>query len=113
MTLSRLTSLSLVLIVALTSGAMAVARGQTHAAGVIVICSGAGIQTVAVDAEGNPVGAGHICPDCALGAFDHADAPALGAVALGDLARITFPISDNCGSDGPQPAASARGPPIS
>ena len=60
----RLMSWLLCLVLALTSGTMAVARGQMAAAGSIVICSGYGIVTVLVDERGAPLGTVHPCPDC-------------------------------------------------
>lgn len=65
-------AVSLALVIALTSGVMAVARGQTNAAGSIVLCTGTGPIAVQVDADGQPVGPAHVCPDCALGLFDAA-----------------------------------------
>lgn len=62
-----LIALSLALILAVTSVTMSVARGQTRVAGEIVICTGLGITTLAVDATGRPVGVAHICPDMVLG----------------------------------------------
>ena len=73
--------LCLALMLALTSGAMAVARGQTMAAGTIVLCTGTGPLAVSVDADGQPVGPAHICPDCALSLLD-APAPAPADMAL-------------------------------
>jgi hypothetical protein len=57
----------LALILAVTSLTMAVARGQTRVAGEIVICTGYGMSTVKVDANGEPADPIHICPDMALG----------------------------------------------
>ncbi|WP_298356411.1 hypothetical protein [uncultured Litoreibacter sp.] len=49
----------------LTSGGMAVARtapdGQT-----MVICTGMGVETVTLDANGEPIDAPPICPDCVI-----------------------------------------------
>ncbi|WP_116598069.1 hypothetical protein [Primorskyibacter marinus] len=56
----------LALVLTLTAQSMALARGQTMVAGQMVLCTGAGVVTVQVDAEGNPVSPSHICPDCAL-----------------------------------------------
>lgn len=89
-------ALSLALIIALTSGAMAVARGQTTAAGSIVLCTGTGPLTVQVDADGQPIGPVHICPDCALGLFDAASStaptfltPALASARIPTLSPAT------------------------
>lgn len=69
----------LTIIMALVLGAssvtMAVARGQTRVAGEVVICSGYGLTTITVDADGNPSGTVHICPDMALAMFAAQDAP--------------------------------------
>ena len=65
----------------LTSGAMAVARGQTQdSVGNIILCTGHGVVWVAIDSNGDPVGPIHICPDCALQAFD---VPAFASLELG------------------------------
>lgn len=50
-----------------TSGAMATARGMARdASGKMVLCMGTGPVTVLMDADGQPLGAAHFCPDCAL-----------------------------------------------
>ncbi len=67
--LSTYARLALALVVLLTSQQMAIARGSPAAAGTMVICGGQGIVTITVDAEGNPTGAVHICPDCAMSFF--------------------------------------------
>jgi hypothetical protein len=56
-------ALCLALLLAVTSVSLAVARGQAPPAGEIVICTGLGLQSVAVDAQGRPVSRPHICPD--------------------------------------------------
>ena len=71
--LRSIITLGLCLFVALTSVTLAVARGAPPPAGVVVICTGDGLQRVAVDTQGNPAGPPHACPDCLL-AF-HATAP--------------------------------------
>lgn len=53
-----------------TSGAMASARGMAvDASGEIILCTGTGLISVQVDAEGQPIGPMHYCPECALGAL--------------------------------------------
>lgn len=52
---------------------MAVARVTPGAAGHVLLCIGAEIVLVPVDAEGQPVDGPHICPDCIL---SFADLPA-------------------------------------
>lgn len=59
-----LTSALLALTLVLTSHAMATARGAAVATGQMVICTGEGTITVFTDADGAPVAAPHICPDC-------------------------------------------------
>ena len=49
-----------------TSHSMAVARGMPGPDGQMVICTGQGPVMISVDANGNPVGPPHICPDAAL-----------------------------------------------
>lgn len=59
-------SFLMVLILGLTSQAMAVTRGAAAATGQVVICNGSGTMVLYLDAEGQPTAAPHICPDCAL-----------------------------------------------
>lgn len=59
-------ALALALLLVLTAQSMAVARGMPGAAGSVVLCTGSGPVTVLTDAEGQPLGPAHICPDCAL-----------------------------------------------
>jgi len=60
----------LALTIVLTSSAMVVARSQTDSVGSIVICTGKGPMSVAVDADGQPIGPAHICPDCLQSTLD-------------------------------------------
>lgn len=60
-------ALVLSLMLGLTSVTMAVARAQAPAVSQITICSGYGVVTLSVDAEGNPTGGVHHCPLCVLG----------------------------------------------
>ncbi len=67
--MSALRSLSLIaLVLALTvaSVTMAVARHQARAVDEVVLCTGYGMVTVAIDAEGRPTDAMAPCPDCIL-----------------------------------------------
>lgn len=62
--------LLLILALAAGSASMAVARGNAAAAAggsTIVICSGYGVMTITLDAEGNPTGPILPCPDCLSG----------------------------------------------
>jgi hypothetical protein len=65
-----------------TAPVLALARSAPGAAGVTTICTGTGTFSVVVDGEGQPMGAAHVCPDCALSA--------LGAVIPGALGLPRF-----------------------
>jgi len=105
-------ALALALMLGLTSLSLAMARGQAPAAGTIEICSGMGLQVIAVDAEGNPVGAPHVCPD-AIAAFVSVDAPEprLPLRRLADGERLTVP-QDVSLAEAERLRATARGPPV-
>ena len=114
MTLLRpLAALWLSLVLALTGGTMAAARGQAMAAGSIVICTGTGPVHVAVDRDGRPIGPVHICPDCALSLFDTA-AAGPGPAPVPDRATL---VADHVEPSAPVHAARlrtarARAPPV-
>ncbi|WP_306153752.1 hypothetical protein [Roseovarius sp. MMSF_3281] len=63
-------ALCLALLLTLTSQTMAIARGAPPPVGQAILCTGTGPVTVLVDAEGQPTGQVHICPDCALHVLD-------------------------------------------
>ncbi|NDR57381.1 hypothetical protein [Aliiruegeria sabulilitoris] len=63
---ARFCSLMLVLALGLSTVGFGVARGQAPAVGQMVICTGMGIVTLSVDAEGSPVETHTLCPDAAL-----------------------------------------------
>lgn len=67
--------MSLCLLLALTGQSLAVARGAAQPVGEIVLCTGTGPVSVAVDAEGQPVATPHLCPDCLPGFAAVLDAP--------------------------------------
>jgi hypothetical protein len=107
-----LQALLLAFVLVLTAQTMAVARGQAVAAGEMVICSAAGLVTVQVDAEGNPVGPPHLCPDCVV-SLSAWDVPAA-VVVPGDrvLSEMVFPWEAAAACPGRAPGLpSARGPP--
>jgi hypothetical protein len=64
MTRHSLTALGLCLVLALTSLTLAGARGTAQSVDQIVLCTGAGPVSVPVDANGQPTGPSHLCPDC-------------------------------------------------
>ncbi|EPX85419.1 hypothetical protein Salmuc_02800 [Salipiger mucosus DSM 16094] len=102
----------LALVLALTGYEAAVARAAPAPAGQMVICTGQGLAVIAVDAEGNPVGPAHICPDAASGFF----------AALAESPVITprvfawQPVAARSGqrhrAGRVPPAGTARGPPL-
>ncbi|WP_294613393.1 hypothetical protein [uncultured Roseovarius sp.] len=105
-------TLGLCLLMALTSQTMAVARGAASPVGTMVLCTGTGPVTVMVDANGQPTGTAHICPDCALGLF-HALAPApLGVPHLTEASALEpFETTSEIGHVA-RAAFRARAPPL-
>lgn len=105
-------SLSLLLLV--TAIAFGAARGQTRVAGQVVLCIGGAAVTIEVDEDGQPVGAVHVCPDCALSSL-----AAVVPLAVESLAPVSFTsLAPRLGPQdrrGPvwRPRGSARGPPTS
>lgn len=79
--MSRLATLLLALIIALSSVTMAAARHQPRAVGMTALCTGSGFVMLALDAKGNPAGPMLPCPDCtpALGALVDQPAAVSGA----------------------------------
>lgn len=66
--LHPVSSLILAVVLGLTSVTMAVARAQMLGSTETVICSGNGVASVTLDADGNPTGPVPDCPDCLSGA---------------------------------------------
>lgn len=103
---------ALALIVALTSAQMVVARAQAAAVDRIVICSGYGVITVDLDADGNPVGPVHLCPECmaahGLAILGTPDAVARPVTAAQRVSRPPLTLAHP--KTGPQ-TLRARGPP--
>ncbi len=106
-------SFSLALLIAVTSQQMAMARGMARdASGQVILCTGQGVVTVTLDAQGEPMGPVHICPDCALTLMDFADAPiAVGSAAIHiqtlahtPVAALQIPVVPT--------RTQARGPPL-
>lgn len=100
-----------VLCLVLTSQTMAMARGAQGPAGQVVLCTGTGPVTVLIDAEGQPTGPVHICPDCALGLFD---APSLDQDEIAQPltpGKITVLPDDLSPDSLNQAVVRARGPP--
>ncbi len=64
--LRALSSCLLVLTLVVSSVTMATARHQPRAVGEMVLCTGRGMVTVDVDAQGRPTGPILPCPDCVI-----------------------------------------------
>jgi len=91
---------------------MAVSRGHAAAAGEIVLCTGAGIETVQVDADGNPTQGGHYCPDCVLVAWTADDAH-FALVLQRTASKCDAAVVANSQTTQPGPLGfGARGPPV-
>ena len=112
MTRLRLLPLLLVLSLGLSTVGFGMARGQAPGAGQMVICTGAGIITVTVDAEGNPVESHTLCPDAALVFLAAAalEPPALLPRDL-SLLRLDWPQDAQAPRVHPPLTRGARGPP--
>lgn len=108
-----LTAATLVVLVALTSAATAMSQLRGAAVGEMVICTGHGMRTVLIDADGQPVDAKVECPECLI---SQADLPAMAASFEGfaDLvatAEVTAaPIASQIVARAAAPPA--RGPPV-
>lgn len=63
---TRLLPVLLSVLIGLTSLTLGHARGQARMGETVVLCTGSGAVVVTLDAEGNPTGPAHICPDMAL-----------------------------------------------
>ncbi|MGC9370764.1 MAG: hypothetical protein ACP5DX_14590 [Paracoccaceae bacterium] len=104
-------AIALALMLAVTSLTLAVARGQAPAVGVIELCSGAGLAAVPVDAQGNPTGPAHVCPD-GVAAFINVDfaVPVMPLKPLANGERLAMaraaPVAEAAAV-----AEQARGPP--
>jgi len=105
-------ALALAFVLTLTAQGMALSRTAPDPTGRMVLCTGTGPVTVLIDSQGQPTGAMHICPDCALSLFQ---------IASGDTADLLRPTSWKPAqsidfivekSDLTRLPARARGPPV-
>ncbi len=101
-----------VLAIALTAGVAGAARGQAAVAGEIVICAGQGAATVYLDANGNPTGPPHWCPDCVLSLFAAVASPAAVPAPSDTCLGAARPVSAPRPVPALAPAPQARGPPF-
>ena len=96
----------------ITSVITGMAHGQAPATGHMVLCSGSMTVTVYVDADGRPVHAPHICPDCVLAA-DGLTINVTGAsVRAGQTARRAGPALAHWPQKRGIQTVRARGPPV-
>ena len=94
-----------------TAQSMALARGASVAVDEIILCTGSGPVMISVDANGDPTGESHICPEFTLSLIVALDPerpgpfhPAWQDMPLGPGREITSKALE------PR-AATARGPP--
>jgi len=101
----------LVAVLVLTGHSMAIARGMPMPADQIELCTGSGPVMMPVDAEGNPTGAAHICPDFSLSLLNAVAVPEVVLVRIeGRGEKISVPQEQVLHViRGVRPAA--RGPP--
>ncbi len=81
-TLRTYLALCLAILLTLTSQTMATARGAPTPVGQAILCTGLGPVTILVDADGQPTGQTHICPDCAFSILDSAIPPSILPIRL-------------------------------
>lgn len=109
-----LISATLLLAMVLTSAAMAVARSSHDvASGTMVLCTGSGPISVQMDADGQPIGPVHFCPDCALAFFVSTPDPQTCAIV--PVTRdylVQIPLSLLLIRQPSQTLAKARAPPV-
>ena len=112
--LNRLIALILAAALFALGVAAASARGQTTAGGqVLVFCSADGLVQATIDAEGQPTGGKHLCPELAAGLLGAAAlaAPGVPAPMAMLLAEAHPPVLALC-PKAVRAAPRARGPPI-
>ena len=106
-------SILLSLILVVTSHSMALARTADQPQGQMVICSGEDTFVVYIDADGQPLPASHLCPDCALQALPATMPPILALARTLSATVVSTPdevVPDNRAA---YSRALARAPPVS
>ncbi len=80
--LRRYIAVVLALVLVLTGHSMAIARGMPVASGYAEYCIGESAVMVPVDAEGNPTGPAHLCPEVSFSLLNWvaSDQPKTGVV---------------------------------
>ncbi|MDU9004014.1 hypothetical protein [Sedimentitalea todarodis] len=102
---------ALVLMLALTGQAMAIARGAPGPAGQVELCTGGGPVMVYLDETGAPVGPPHICPDFALSLILQVAEPEMRPQPVDAPYRLATVRADLQNTELPQPPMLARAPP--
>ena len=102
----------LILILLVTGQSAAVARATPGPAGRMVLCTGAGLVTVFVDEDGDPVGAPHVCPDAALGFLVALDLPDLPLIVQRVARERPAAVPGIVVLTSPAPLFHARAPPL-
>lgn len=114
MPLTRALSLVfLVLTLIAGSASMATARHQARGVTSLVICSGFGLTTVTLDAQGNPVESKPVlCPDCLPALAALTDTVVTAVAAPGELSPVRFASREIPAPVPPAPVHSlSTGPP--
>jgi hypothetical protein len=107
-------SFTLALLIAVTSQQMAMARGMARdASGQVILCTSQGVISVTLDAQGEPIGVVHICPDCALTLMMFADAPIAAESAVIYIQTLAQTPVTALQIPHIPTGAQARGPPLS
>lgn len=107
---------AVVLAVSLTAMGVAAAsaRGQTVVNGQFtVLCAGDGLVQIALDADGNPTGESHLCPDLAAGLLGVFRLVLPEVSRPEGLAESLVPVPARFPSFARRAISRARGPPLS
>lgn len=102
----------LIVVLTLTGHSMAIARGAAPSVGHMELCAGNTTVMVAVDANGQPTGESHICPEFSL-MLSEGLTPEPGVV-MPMVSRWIFVAVSEKDQSAPQTwaATKARGPPV-
>ncbi|WP_088623510.1 hypothetical protein [Oceanicola sp. 22II-s10i] len=112
MTLRPILALALALMMAVTAQAAAIARGMPGAAGYAELCTGTGPVMVAIDADGQPIGHAHLCPDNAFLILQAIALPPVLPVPVARIGRLERTPYSTSAHARLSPTAIARGPPV-
>ncbi|MFP7570193.1 hypothetical protein [Marivita sp. S2033] len=106
-----ISSVFLVLVIALTSVELAAARGQAPAVATMEICTGTGPVHILVDENGAPTGGVMICPDYAMAFFAEPPPPTPAALRIDTWCALWLNDSPVVSAEQAAPRSQARGPP--